>query len=159
MLRLAPVKFLMAYFVALFSILTVLAALGRSDADTAGWENVRVLPDRKVASLKTWVDQTSSNARECIRMCWLYSACSALTFTLDERRCQLYQTDGDRHVYRTVPDRGSLAVDMRTARTDSTQVRVFFWAADPGSRSGFRVVPNVLQYYKSLLLSHTWNST
>ena len=91
--------------------------------DTVGWEGLQIKPDSRVAGLETSVDQTASNARQCIRLCWLFSACSSLTYVSNLRRCLLYLTDGgDRYDFRTVSERGSVAVDMGAAKMVSSKV-------------------------------------
>ena len=86
-----------------------------SKITTTGWENVHIKLESRVAGLPTWVDQKASNTRQCLRMCWLYSACAAVTFTLSQHRCLLYSSDSAPNVYRTLPEKGSMAVDMRNA--------------------------------------------
>ncbi|GFR98090.1 sushi domain-containing protein 1-like isoform X3, partial [Elysia marginata] len=103
---------------ALFCMVAVCTAW---DMDTMGWHHVRLHPGSRVVDLPTWVELRVPNARACVRMCWLYSACSALTFSSDQRVCQIYRTDGDHAGIRTETLSGSLAVDMSTARIDSNQ--------------------------------------
>ena len=78
-----------------------------------GWRDLSVTYQARVSGLDTSVDQKASNTRECIRMCWLFSACSAVTFILDHQRCLLYSTDED---VKTVFERSSLAVDLRDVK-------------------------------------------
>ena len=113
---------LIGYGSTLLAMTAMLKTQGISAINTIGLENIRLQRERKVAGLPSWVDQKVSNAEGCIRMCWLYSACSAATFTQNEQRCQLYQTDRYRQIYRTEFRKGSLAVDMRDARILPTQV-------------------------------------
>ncbi|GFR87209.1 sushi, von Willebrand factor type A, EGF and pentraxin domain-containing protein 1-like, partial [Elysia marginata] len=84
-----------------------------------GWKDVHVHPGSRVVDLPTWVDLRVPNVKSCMRMCWLYSACSALTFSLDQRRCQIYRTDdGDKEDFETEPLDGSVAMDMSSATAD-----------------------------------------
>ncbi|GFN73824.1 hypothetical protein PoB_000033000 [Plakobranchus ocellatus] len=58
-------------------------------------------------------------------MCWLFRACSAVTFKAEQQRCLLYQLGEDLKAYRTVREPGSLAVDMRKAKMDHTKIRLY----------------------------------
>ena len=101
---------------ALLSVSSLALARVPSHVDTTGWQELRVTPSSQVVGLETWVDQEVSSARHCLRLCWLFSACSAVTIKLNQRRCYLYRIGRHRQVYRTRHERGSLAVDMRDAR-------------------------------------------
>ncbi|GFO27604.1 hypothetical protein PoB_005410900 [Plakobranchus ocellatus] len=87
-----------------------------SDRYPSGWENINIDVHRKVDGFQSFVDLKATNSRKCIRMCWLFRTCSAVTFSLEQQRCLLYQMEKDHEAYRTVRARGSLAVDMRRVR-------------------------------------------
>ncbi|GFR73983.1 sushi, von Willebrand factor type A, EGF and pentraxin domain-containing protein 1 [Elysia marginata] len=97
---------------------------GSAVINTIAWEHVNVKPGNRVIGRQALVDQKAPNTRACMRMCWLYTACSALTYTLNERKCQLYQAHGDRNVFNTVYSDGSLAVDMKTAKVAPTKRKI-----------------------------------
>ncbi|RUS85788.1 hypothetical protein EGW08_006417, partial [Elysia chlorotica] len=84
-------------------------------AGTKGWQNTHIKLNSRVTGLQTWVDQKVLNVRQCVRLCWLFAACS------DEQRCELHHMDGDRSEYSTVAKTGSLAVDMRDARAENSR--------------------------------------
>ncbi|GFO28879.1 sushi, von Willebrand factor type a, egf and pentraxin domain-containing protein 1 [Plakobranchus ocellatus] len=49
-------------------------------------------------------------------MCWLFRACSSVTFKVEQQRCLLFQMGADHGVYRTVRQIGCLSVNMREVR-------------------------------------------
>ncbi|GFR73495.1 hypothetical protein ElyMa_000406700 [Elysia marginata] len=79
------------------------------------WENLHIAYDSRVAGLETWVNLKASNANQCFRMCWLFTACSAVTFNFDQQRCLLHPLPEDDYLYRTAPEIGSLAADFKDA--------------------------------------------
>ena len=76
--------------------------------------------NRVVDSHTLWVDQDASNLQLCIRMCWLFHACVAVTFNSPKQRCILHRSDGGS--YRTVMDPYSIAVDLRYAKMTQSKV-------------------------------------
>ncbi|GFR77882.1 sushi, von Willebrand factor type A, EGF and pentraxin domain-containing protein 1 [Elysia marginata] len=103
--------------------LMITTGLHGQPADTEGWTGVSVDNDRQVISAQSLADLSASNARRCLRMCWLFRACSALTFTLGQKRCQLFVLSGsDVGAYRLSVQAGSQSVDMRRAKIDTRMV-------------------------------------
>ncbi|GFR84906.1 sushi, von Willebrand factor type A, EGF and pentraxin domain-containing protein 1 [Elysia marginata] len=120
-----------AHCVAVVVLLTT-TGLNGQPADTEGWTGVSVDNDRRVIGAETFVDLTASNARQCLRMCWLFRACAALTFTLVQKRCQLFVLSGsDVGAYRLSVQAGSQSVDMRRAKIDTRLVTNEFCKGDP----------------------------
>ncbi|GFO23122.1 hypothetical protein PoB_004962700 [Plakobranchus ocellatus] len=111
--------------VVIVATLFILRTKSLSSVSTEGWQSLHLIYDRRVDGHHIWVDQTVSNSRQCLRMCWLFCACSAVTFKAEQQRCLLYQLEEDLKAYRTVREPGSLAVDMRKAKMDHTKVTHF----------------------------------
>ncbi|GFR70483.1 CUB and sushi domain-containing protein 1, partial [Elysia marginata] len=95
---------------------------------TARWSGIRVDINRRVIGGQTLVDLTVSNIRQCIRMCWLFKACDALTFTLNLRRCQVFALTGSGHgAYTLAVGTGRQSIDMRSAEINTRLILLFSW--------------------------------
>ncbi|GFO07402.1 sushi, von Willebrand factor type a, egf and pentraxin domain-containing protein 1 [Plakobranchus ocellatus] len=119
--------FIVCYIVsvAYFNVVFWPTAQCDSRLHTGGWKNLVINYDSRVIGSETLVDQTASNARQCLRMCWLFRACSAVTFQLEQRRCLLYQREEGHQGYTTVSEAGSLAVDMKEAKMEARKTGLY----------------------------------
>ncbi|RUS85786.1 hypothetical protein EGW08_006415 [Elysia chlorotica] len=108
--------------VTLTSVLVLLTNGGLSvqASGLAGWTGVSIDSGRRVIGAQTLVDLSASNTRRCLRMCWLFQACAAVTFTLSRQRCQLFVLSGSAaDAYRLAVDSSSESADMRRAQINS----------------------------------------
>ena len=110
---------------AVLTFVTIARLNAVSGMSIIGWTGVSLVSERRVIGAQTLVDLTAANTRQCLRMCWLFRACSALTFTFKQQRCELFVLSSltDPGAYRLAVDREGQSADMRTARMDSSLVR------------------------------------
>ena len=90
---------------------------------TRGWNGLSFDHDKRFTGTQSCVNLSHMNARRCVRLCWLYRACTALTFIPSHQRCELHRLDKAKDdVYTTEVNKGSFTVDMRRVTLASQRV-------------------------------------
>lgn len=76
-----------------YAIITTLLILpiqpnAQAQHNLIGWRNLQIYENAKFHGV-TFVDLLVENAQQCLRMCWLYKACTLVTYSPMEGSCSL----------------------------------------------------------------------
>ncbi|GFO36791.1 hypothetical protein PoB_006329600 [Plakobranchus ocellatus] len=118
------------------------------NSDTLGWTGVTINNGYRVTNADAWVHLKTSNIRQCLRMCWLFRACAALTFLRASQSCQLYRLSiTDATAYSVEADGDGVSVDMRQASMDVQMKKLYGCDERPCSEAELCApVRNIISY-------------
>ena len=108
------------------SLMFVWTAKALSTLSIKGWNGLSFDHRSRFTGAQPWVNLDHMNARRCVRLCWLFRGCTALTFIPSLQRCQLHRLDKTKdNQYKTEINQGSLTVDMRRVTMASQKVSTY----------------------------------
>ncbi|RUS74929.1 hypothetical protein EGW08_017309 [Elysia chlorotica] len=100
-----------ALYLLILSIWTAEASVRISNQH---WTGLHFNYGRRFTRAQAWVSLDRLNIVQCLRLCWLFRACTALNFSHDVQRCELYRLGRvDEDLYSMEISDTSQAVDMR----------------------------------------------
>ncbi|GFS21085.1 hypothetical protein ElyMa_003329800 [Elysia marginata] len=108
----------------LVKVLTLMMLAWKAEAifNTEGWSGVNFNHGKRFTNARAWVSVVQPNVRRCVRLCWLFRTCTALTYIPNSKECRLHRLDRSKSdLFTTVAAEGKVVVDMRRVAMSSTK--------------------------------------